>query len=295
VILLGGGECTARNAPQGPRAQETFVTDLEAGRVPEVARTPEATYRDARLAVHDPSRAMKRAAARTAAAWLTHGLLFGFSFLPSRHRPLRNPRIRTVVFVHGLAGNRANFFPLQAYLRARGHRRQLSFNYRSRGSIEGLALNLKRKLDRNVKGGRIDLVCHSMGGLVARYYVQALGGSRRVDRVVTLGTPHHGSFASAYLPVSPVTQLRPGSPFLRDLDALPLPSKVRFHSFAARDDLLVLPCESALATFGEAVMLEDLGHMDMLLSPRVFAAVHDRLTDPLHPPRVDPVVLGARA
>jgi triacylglycerol lipase len=222
---------------------------------------------------------MRRAAARTAAAWLTHGLLFGFSFLPSRHRPRRDPRIRTVVFVHGLAGNRANFFPLQAYLRLRGHRRQLSFNYRSRGSIEGLALNLKRQLDRNVRGGRIDLVCHSMGGLVARHYVQALGGSRRVDRVITLGTPHHGSTSSAYLPLPLVNQLRPNGLFLRGLDALPLPSHVRFHSFAARDDLLVLPCESALAPFGECVMLEDLGHMDMLLSPRVFAAVHDRLTE----------------
>jgi triacylglycerol lipase len=234
------------------------------------------------LDAQEHARAVRRAAARTAAAWVTHGLLFGFSFIPSRHRPRRDRRIRTLVFVHGLAGNRANFFPLQAYLRLLGHRRQLSFNYRTSGSIEALALNLKRMIDRNVKGGRIDLVCHSMGGLVARYYLQALGGGRRVDRVITLGTPHHGSTSSAYLPLPLVTQMRPGGAFLSALDALPLPSHVRFHSFAARDDLLVLPCESALAPFGERVMLEDLGHMDMLLSPRVFCAVADRLNEGRH-------------
>ena len=215
---------------------------------------------------------------RTAAAWLTHSVLFGFGGLRSRHRPHRAREIRTLVFVHGLAGSRANFFPLQGYLRLLGYRRQLSFNYRCRGSIEGLALNLKRQIDHAVKGGRIDLVCHSMGGLVARYYVQALGGHRRVDRVITLGTPHRGSTSSAYLPIPLVGQMRPGGAFLTALDTLPLPTGVRFHSFAARDDLLVLPCEAALPSFGECVMLDDLGHLDMLLSPRVFTAVADRLS-----------------
>jgi triacylglycerol lipase len=231
------------------------------------------------LEAHEPPGALKRAAARTAAAWLTHGVLFGLGFIPSRHRPRRDRRIRTLVFVHGLAGNRANFFPLQAYLRLRGHRRQLSFTYRTKGSIEGLALQLKRRIDRDVKGGRIDLICHSMGGLVARYYVQALGGSRRVDRVITLGTPHRGSTSSVYLPLPLVRQMRPGGAFLSSLDALSLPEHVRFHAFAARDDFLVLPSEAALPPFGERVMLDDLGHLDMLLSPRIFAAVGDRLVD----------------
>ena len=40
---------------------------------------------------------------------------------------------------------------------------------------------------------KLSLVCHSMGGLVARYYVDVLGGGADVRRVVTLGTPFFGS------------------------------------------------------------------------------------------------------
>lgn len=91
-----------------------------------------------------------------------------FGFLKSRHRPLRQKDIRTLVFVHGYATNRAGFFPLQTDLALRGHGRQYAFNDWSSGSIESLAIELEREIDENVKGGRIDLVCHSMGGIVAR-------------------------------------------------------------------------------------------------------------------------------
>jgi triacylglycerol lipase len=226
---------------------------------------------------------MKRVLVRQAASYVTHGLLYGLGYLPTRHKPRRASDIRTVVFVHGLAGNRANFFPAQAYLGAVGHRRQYSFNYRSRGSIERLALLLKRRIDENVKGGAIDIVAHSMGGIVARYYLQILGGHRRVDRLITLATPHFGTHSSAYVPSGLVSQLRPGGPFLRYLNGLEPPQGVQCHSFGGRDELVVLPPSSALAPFGETVMLEDMGHMDMLLSPRVFAAVHARLRQPLVP------------
>jgi pimeloyl-ACP methyl ester carboxylesterase len=47
--------------------------------------------------------------------------------------------------------------------------------------------------EQALAGRKINIVAHSMGGLVARIYVQQLGGAGRVNRVVTLGTPHLGS------------------------------------------------------------------------------------------------------
>jgi len=229
---------------------------------------------------HDPD-LVKRRLLREAGSYLAHGLLFGFGYLPSRHRPLRARDIRTVVFVHGLGGNRSSFFPLQAYLSWMGYRRQYAFNYRSRGSIERIAIDLKNRLDRDIKGGRIDLVCHSMGGLVGRVYLQMLGGHRRVDHFVTLATPHHGSHSSAYAPTALVSQLKPGGPFLEHLNGLEPPPKVRCTSFACARDLMVLPPESALAPFGETQMLEELGHLDVLLSPKVFRAVRTALEIPV--------------
>ena len=65
---------------------------------------------------------------------------------------------------------------------------------------------------------RIHVVGHSMGGLIARYYVTRLGGDERVHTLVTLGTPHHGTY-TAYGWHSQLTrQLRPGSGLMRELD-----------------------------------------------------------------------------
>ena len=50
-----------------------------------------------------------------------------------------------------------------------------------------------------------------MGGLVARYYVQRLGGDVRVHTLVTLGTPHGGTLPARLFPHPLVRQLRPGS------------------------------------------------------------------------------------
>jgi hypothetical protein len=52
---------------------------------------------------------------------------------------------------------------------------------------------------------------------------------------------------------------------------------VRFTSLAAGRDLMVLPAESALLPFGDAALYPDLGHLDMMLSPRVFAHVQRAL------------------
>lgn len=219
----------------------------------------------------------KRAFAREGLAYAVQSLLYGFGYLRPRHHPTRRKDLRTVVFLHGLGGNRASMFPLQGYLRFFGHNLQYSFNSRAGRSIEQMAIALKRQLDENIKGGSIDLVCHSLGGIVARYYVQALGGHRRVRTLVTLASPHRGTYSSVYVPTPLVSQLRPGSAFLDHLDALAVPKDVQITSVAVGRDLIVVPGEHALAPFGRHVSFDDLGHVDMLLSLRVFQTVHEAL------------------
>ncbi len=66
---------------------------------------------------------------------------------------------------------------------------------------------------------KFDLVGFSMGGVVCRYYLQRMGGLKRVDHFVTLGTPNHGTWW-ACLSISPgMPQMRPGSDFLNDLNS----------------------------------------------------------------------------
>ena len=228
------------------------------------------------LGDHD-SDATRGAIRREALSILAHGLLYPFGIRNRAARSERRREQRTLVFVHGLVANRSGFLPLQAYLRLHGHARQLSYNYRSAGSLEGLALGLKRTLDARVAGGRIDLVAHSMGGLVARFYLQQLGGARRVDRLITLGTPHHGSHAANFVPSALVRQLLPEGPFLRHLNALPAPGDVRVTSIVAGRDLLIQPVDSAVCPFGESVRFEELGHVELLFRPQVMAEIARRL------------------
>jgi triacylglycerol lipase len=214
---------------------------------------------------------------REAGSLALQSVMYGFGFVPSQHTSVRSGALHTVVFVHGLAANRASLYPLQAYLGWHGYRRQFNVSYLTTGSIEACALQLKRRIDAEVKGGRIDLVCHSMGGLVARFYLQQLDGARRVSRVVTLATPHMGTHATAWMPLPLVQQMAPKSPFLQHLNGLPEPEGVDFSSIGAGADVLVLPPENARAPFGAYAQFDQLGHTGLMLSPNVLRAVHEAL------------------
>jgi pimeloyl-ACP methyl ester carboxylesterase len=219
-----------------------------------------------------------RLVAREALAIGAVGLLLPLGLRPSVRSTPRCREQRTVVLIHGYLGNRAMLLPLAAYLRWRGISQVLCFDYPSGAGVERGAIALREFLRRRVRGGRIDLVCHSLGGLVARVYLQELGGARRVDQCITLGTPHRGTY-NAYWLISRVgRELRPDSALLSRLEASrPAAERVRFLSVIAGSDNLVVP--RVLCAHGDEIRIPDLGHIGMLFSPRVLGIVADRLLE----------------
>jgi triacylglycerol lipase len=127
---------------------------------------------------------------------------------------------RAVVLVHGIFDTAGIFRRMARLLRARGwtpHAVSLRPNT-GRAGLDTLALQLKAYIDGHIgPGERIHLVGFSMGGLVARYYVQRLDGAERVRRFITLSAPHHGSRLAYLLANEACRQMRPGSAFLADL------------------------------------------------------------------------------
>jgi len=207
-------------------------------------------------------------------------LLFPFGIGASRKRTERRAEQRSTVLVHGYLGNRSAFFPLALYLKACGSAPLLSFSYSAANGIERAALELRDSLRRRVRGGRIDLVCHSLGGLIARTWLQLLGGARRVDRCIMLGAPESGTYNAYWLPSRIGRELRPGSPLLRRLEATrSAAASVRFSSIVAGSDNIVIPRVFSAAE-GELVHVADVGHMGLLFSPTVFRAVYERLAAP---------------
>jgi triacylglycerol lipase len=228
-----------------------------------------------------PSRRRARElVAREAAAMLGLSLLFPFGM--RRARPRRTPRLaeqRTVVLVHGYLANRATMLPVAAYLKLklRGLR-LLSFDYDSSAGIEPAARKLKQFLKERVRGGRIDLVCHSLGGVVARCYLQELGGARRVDRCITLSSPHRGTYGAYWVASRVGRELRPDSALLARLDATqPAAARVKFTAIVAGSDNIVFPRVFAKHESHELVHVPDVGHVGMLFSPRVLRTVAERL------------------
>jgi pimeloyl-ACP methyl ester carboxylesterase len=228
---------------------------------------------------HPPSRVPTwRLVVREGAAFLAAGALFPFGTWSSERRTPRRREQRTVVLVHGYLANRSTLYPLAAYLRLRGVEQVLTFNYDSSLGVERGARALRAYLRRHVRGGRIDLVCHSLGGLVARTYIQHLGGGRRVDRCITLGTPHEGTYNAYWLWSRVGLELRPDSALLARLRRTAA-STVRFLSVIARSDNLVIP--RIFAGHEDAVVVDDVGHLSMLFAPSVLALVARRLAEPL--------------
>lgn len=97
------------------------------------------------------------------------------------------------MLVHGLWMSGLEMGLLQRRLQARGYR-LYRFHYHTVGcDLQGNAERLNRYLASHVEGERVHLVAHSLGGLVVRRLLHD-HPAQRPGRVVTLGTPHQGSY-----------------------------------------------------------------------------------------------------
>ena len=194
---------------------------------------------------------------------------------PDGHPPL--------VFVHGLGGNRGNFLLMAWYLRLHGRSRSYKIHFDGGQSMDQMAAALARfiRAVRKATGEpQVDLVAHSMGGLVARLAVteHRLGGS--VKTLVTMGTPHRGTYPARYANTVNLRDLRPDSDLIRRVNSKPWPAKVRGVTFWSKGDLFVLPAESAAVPGTEQVDMSPFTHYSYLIDPRSWAAAARALNHP---------------
>jgi triacylglycerol lipase len=184
-----------------------------------------------------------------------------------------------ILLVHGMIDNRAIFMVLRRGLRRRGFGRVFTLNYSpTTNDIRSAARDLSSAVEDLVAQTgyeRIHLVGHSLGGLIARYYVQRLGGDERVHTLVTLGSPHSGTLTASMLPLPLrlLRQLRPGSGLYQEL-ASPAPGcRTRFVAYWSAMDQLILPHEHARLEHPDLsvrnVLVPGAGHMSIPIDGRV--------------------------
>lgn len=177
-----------------------------------------------------------------------------------------------IVLVPGLADNFAVFTGLRRALDGCGAGPVVSYGYSPLlGDVRSAATDLARHVEQvcAVTGARrVNLVGHSLGGLIARYYVQRLGGHSRVRSVVTVATPHRGTLTAWLLsPLPLVRQLRPGSDLLAEL-AAPAPGcSTRFVTFSSDADAVILPARNAQIEHPDLavhnLVVPGLGHLTL--------------------------------
>jgi triacylglycerol lipase len=191
-----------------------------------------------------------------------------------------------IVLVHGIVDNRAAFAMLRRTLRRRGYGRITTVNYSPLTSdVRKAAAALSQHVERVCQQTgyeQVFLVGHSLGGVIARYYVQCLGGDQRVNTVITLGSPHAGTQLARLFPLPVARQLRPGSDLMREL-AEPATCAARFVAIYSDWDEVVVPNRSAKLEHSDLVVtrvpVHGVGHLSLLVDRGVVHTVADALTE----------------
>lgn len=195
-----------------------------------------------------------------------------------------------VLMIHGVFHNRSAFAFLKQKLAAKGwhHFKEMDL-LTSIHSIPVLAEQVAsqtKALLKEYHAPQIDIIAHSMGGVIARYYVQCLGGDGLVRNLITLGSPHQGTHMSRLSVLPHIREMRPGSHTMKELNALPPPRFTRVTSISGSLDLVMLNKNSTHWAGVRNIHLKKVGHAGLLFSKRVFQIIVSHLSESYEPPTV---------
>jgi pimeloyl-ACP methyl ester carboxylesterase len=210
----------------------------------------------------------------TAWAALTQPLLPLFYLVGRR---LVRGRGTPIVVVHGYSQNRVDFLRIARACAQAGLGPVYGFNYPWFASVHANARRLTRFCDdvrRETGAARVDLVAHSLGGLVAIEYLHQAGPDA-VRRLVTIASPHAGLAWRGPILAAGGSQLRRGSAFLveRATRAVPVPC---LSIYSSHDNLVHPPATAMLARRGARDhVVPHVGHLAILFDPEVARAVVD--------------------
>jgi pimeloyl-ACP methyl ester carboxylesterase len=224
------------------------------------------------------------------------GFWFATPFLAKRPaaRPASGSPVRPValLFIHGYFCNRAIWLSFMRDAAARGYVCEAVTLPRPFDRIEVgagvIPMASDALLARTHRDGRpasrVVLIGHSMGGLAIRSALQSGAVDRsRIAHVITLGTPHHGTRTAAFGTALNIVQMRPDSPWLRELaeaetrgDGL---SREQWTTIFSYHDDIVFPQRTGRLEGARQIALSGIGHVSLAYHARVREIVFERLAE----------------
>lgn len=194
-----------------------------------------------------------------------------------------------VIFIHGFVCNRGFWTPWLRRLRARGQP-CLALNLEPVfAPIDAYVPLVEQAVQRMTAcTGRVPvLVCHSMGGLVARSWLRDMRAGHRIAHLVTLGSPHRGTWLGRFSRRPNGVQMRLQSGWLQQLEAdeesLPQPPRTCWYSNC---DNIVFPAATATLPGADNRLARGAAHVQMAFCPPVTNAMLELLSAAdVHPSR----------
>ena len=193
-----------------------------------------------------------------------------------------------IVLVHGIIDNHATFTWMEYALRRRGFQSLSAYNYGLlTHNIPQAAVHLGEAIEElaaTTGYERVHVIGHSLGGLIARYYVQRLGGDRHVHTLITLGTPHQGTQLAWAAPLLPlVRQLAPNSSLIQELAEPAAECRTRFLAFYSDIDHLIVPSRNARLDHPDLnvrnIPARGVGHLSMPNNGRIAFTIAQALRE----------------
>lgn len=186
-----------------------------------------------------------------------------------------------LLLVHGFLCNGAFWWFLKRYLCRFGITRLFTVNLEPlMGDIDGYAEQIADRvayIRRQTGRQKVILVAHSMGGLAARAYLGHRGSEDCIEKLITLGTPHHGTQHGRFLLGKNVRQMRPGSRWLTALNAIAPQTNTPITSIYSCHDNVVAPQDSSMLVGARNIPLVGIGHLAMAISTSVHRLVYGEI------------------
>ncbi len=193
------------------------------------------------------------------------------------HLPYQSTVPRGVVLVHGFVCNRGLWNPWLRELRAHGVP-YVAVNLEPVfGAIDAYPRIIEAAVARLEAATRrpVVLVGHSMGGLAIRAWLRQFNADARLHRVVTIGSPHQGTWLARFGHTASGRQMRQRNPWLTQLAADEPSSRIsRFTCFYGHFDNIVFPPGAT------NLHLPGVAHVHMAFQPAVFDEVWRWLNAP---------------
>jgi pimeloyl-ACP methyl ester carboxylesterase len=181
-----------------------------------------------------------------------------------------------VVLVHGFFATAGVWRPMRERIERDLGAHVATFSHAPGARVDRIARRLGALVDKLPRRARVHLVGHSLGGVVARWYVQEHGGHARVAQTISLGSPFFGAPGARRFPFLVGKDLHSASALLARVRARAHEHDVPHTSIVAEHDA-VTPGGSACFPSGDVLLLSGVGHNSLLFDDQAIGHVVDRV------------------